>query len=78
MNNDLYRGRLTIDSTDPTNVELLEDIDNTVTGGTGADIFVGGAGNDSITDPSGVNFLVGGAGDDTITGGDEDDTKLGR
>ena len=77
MSNHLSRGRLTIDSTDPTNVELLEDVDNTVTGGTGADIIVGGVGNDSITDPSGVNFLVGGAGDDTITGGDEDDTVIG-
>ena len=74
-NNNLYSTNVTRDAT---NLQLLEDTDNIVAGGTGSDIIVGGAGDDLITDAGGINFLVGGAGNDIIVGGPEDDTLLGN
>ncbi|NEO98786.1 MAG: calcium-binding protein [Symploca sp. SIO2E9] len=67
-----------MESPDPTNFQVLDDIDNIVAGGTGSDIIVGGSGNDLITDAGGPNFLVGGLGNDTIVGGPEDDSLLGN
>ena len=37
--------------------------------GTGSDILLGGAGNDTLSTPSGNGLLAGGAGNDTLTGG---------
>lgn len=72
------RRKFILDDTDPTNLQVLDDSNNEVAGGTGSDIIVGGIGNDSISDAGGVNFLVGGGGDDTIVGGSEDDSILGN
>ena len=66
-----------IESTDPTNVQFLEDTDSIAVGGTGSDIIVGGAGNDLITDNGGPNFLIGGPGDDIIVDGPDDGTLIG-
>jgi Ca2+-binding RTX toxin-like protein len=42
---------------------------DTLTGGSGADVLDGAAGNDSVSGMGGDDMLFGGAGNDTITGG---------
>lgn len=53
--------------------------DDTITGGSAADILVGGAGNDTLNGGSGTgrDLLIGGAGRDTIRGNGADDILVG-
>ena len=45
------------------------ELDNVITGGSGADTLVGGAGNDTLIGGSGNDLLSGGAGNDWLDGG---------
>jgi Ca2+-binding RTX toxin-like protein len=47
-------------------------------GGSGADLVFGGTGNDPLQGKGGGDLLFGGAGDDTLTGGDADDQVFGE
>jgi Ca2+-binding RTX toxin-like protein len=51
---------------------------DTVTGGSGADMLFGQTGNDVLLGKGGTDFLFGGAGNDTLTGGDGDDQVFGE
>jgi Ca2+-binding RTX toxin-like protein len=51
---------------------------DTINGGSGADMLFGQAGNDTINGKGGNDFLFGGAGDDVLTGGDGDDQVFGE
>ncbi len=51
---------------------------DTVTGGTLADLLMGGAGNDSVGGSGDNDSVYGGAGADTLTGGDGNDVLLGQ
>src|SRR5437879_2615758 len=46
---------------------------DTLTGGSGADLLFGGAGNDILNGKGGNDLLFGGAGNDTLIGGSGDD-----
>ncbi len=47
-----------------------------VTGGAGADVLIGGAGNDTLTGDAGADTLVSGPGNDTFDGGAGTDTAV--
>jgi Ca2+-binding RTX toxin-like protein len=51
---------------------------DTITGGSGADMLFGQAGNDVLLGKGGADFLFGGADNDTLTGGDADDQVFGE
>jgi Ca2+-binding RTX toxin-like protein len=51
---------------------------DTLTGGSGADLLFGQAGNDTLLGKGGNDFLFGGADNDTLTGGDADDQVFGE
>jgi Ca2+-binding RTX toxin-like protein len=53
------------------------ELNNIITGGTGADSLFGGDGNDTINGGSGDDSLQGGAGNDTLNGGDGNDAING-
>ena len=50
---------------------------DTVTGGSGADLLFGGAGDDVLNGKGGSDLMFGGAGNDVLTGGDGDDQMFG-
>jgi Ca2+-binding RTX toxin-like protein len=52
--------------------------DDTITGGSGADMLFGQAGNDTLLGKGGNDVLFGGAGNDTLIGGDGDDQVFGE
>jgi serralysin len=54
------------------------ELDNTITGGSGNDILSGLAGNDFIDAGSGNDTVAGGAGNDTLRGGDGNDVLMGQ
>ncbi|WP_165250272.1 beta strand repeat-containing protein [Paludisphaera soli] len=51
---------------------------DTLTGGSGADMLFGQAGNDTLLGKGGADFLFGGSENDTLTGGDADDQVFGE
>jgi Ca2+-binding RTX toxin-like protein len=51
---------------------------DTLTGGSGADMLFGQDGNDTLLGKGGSDFLFGGAGNDTLTGGDGNDQVFGE
>ena len=51
---------------------------DTLTGGSGADMLFGQSGNDTLLGKGGNDFLFGGAENDTLTGGDGDDQMFGE
>ena len=51
--------------------------DDTLTGGSDADLVIAGAGNDSVDGGGGADFILGGQGNDTINGDAGSDTILG-
>jgi Ca2+-binding RTX toxin-like protein len=51
---------------------------DTLTGGSGADMLFGQAGNDTLLGKGGFDLLFGGADNDTLTGGDADDQVFGE
>jgi Ca2+-binding RTX toxin-like protein len=51
---------------------------DTLTGGSGADMLFGGAGNDTLLGKGGFDFLFGGSENDVLTGGDADDQVFGE
>jgi Ca2+-binding RTX toxin-like protein len=51
---------------------------DTLTGGSGADLLFGQADNDTLLGKGGNDFLFGGADNDTLTGGDADDQVFGE
>jgi Ca2+-binding RTX toxin-like protein len=51
---------------------------DTLTGGSGADLLFGQAGNDTLLGKGGNDSLFGGADNDTLTGGDGDDQVFGE
>jgi Ca2+-binding RTX toxin-like protein len=51
---------------------------DTLTGGSGADMLFGQADHDTLLGKGGVDFLFGGAGNDVLTGGDGDDQVFGE
>src|SRR5262245_5670513 len=51
---------------------------DTLIGGSGADMLFGQAGNDTLLGKGGNDFLFGGADNDTLTGGDGDDQVFGE
>src|SRR5262249_50383083 len=51
---------------------------DTLTGGSGADMLFGQAGNDTLLGKGGADFLFGGSENDTLTGGDGDDQVFGE
>lgn len=55
----------------------VDDGNDTVQSGTGADCLIGGAGNDSLSGNSGLDVLDGGTGDDILIGGTGNDTLTG-
>jgi Ca2+-binding RTX toxin-like protein len=52
--------------------------DDTLTGGSGADMLFGQAGNDTLLGKGGADFLFGGKGNDVLTGGTGDDQVFGE
>ncbi|HEY1378773.1 MAG TPA: calcium-binding protein, partial [Gemmataceae bacterium] len=54
------------------------DGNDTLTGGSGADMLFGQAGNDTLLGKGGNDLLFGGADNDTLTGGDGDDQVFGE
>jgi Ca2+-binding RTX toxin-like protein len=52
--------------------------DDTLIGGSGADMLFGQADNDTLLGRGGADFLFGGSGNDTLTGGDGDDQVFGE
>ena len=53
-----------------------EAVPSTIAGTGGADVLVGGAGDDALSGGEGADVLVGGAGDDRLTGGGGGDTYV--
>jgi Ca2+-binding RTX toxin-like protein len=51
---------------------------DTLSGGSGADLLFGQADNDTLLGKGGADLLFGGAGNDTLTGGDGDDQIFGE
>jgi Ca2+-binding RTX toxin-like protein len=51
---------------------------DTLIGGSGADMLFGQSGNDTLLGKGGTDFLFGGADNDTLTGGDGDDQVFGE
>jgi Ca2+-binding RTX toxin-like protein len=51
---------------------------DTLTGGSGADLLFGQAGNDTLLGKGGADLLFGGDDNDTLTGGDGDDQVFGQ
>jgi Ca2+-binding RTX toxin-like protein len=51
---------------------------DTLTGGSGADMLFGQAGNDTLNGKGGTDLLFGGAGNDILRGGDGDDQLFGE
>lgn len=51
---------------------------DTLIGGSGADMLFGGAGNDVMLGKGGADSLFGGTGNDVLTGGDGDDSLFGE
>src|SRR5262245_35754293 len=51
---------------------------DTLTGGSGADMLFGQSGNDTLLGKGGNDLLFGGAGNDVLTGGDGDDQVFGE
>ena len=51
---------------------------DTLTGGSGADMLFGQSDNDTLLGKGGNDLLFGGAGNDTLTGGDGDDQMFGE
>jgi Ca2+-binding RTX toxin-like protein len=51
---------------------------DTLTGGSGADMLFGQSGNDTLLGKGGFDFLFGGSENDTLTGGDGDDQVFGE
>jgi Ca2+-binding RTX toxin-like protein len=51
---------------------------DTLTGGSGADMLFGQAGNDTLLGKGGADLLFGGGDNDTLTGGDGDDQVFGE
>ena len=51
---------------------------DTLTGGSGADLLFGQAGNDSLLGRGGLDLLFGGSENDSVTGGDGDDQAFGE
>jgi Ca2+-binding RTX toxin-like protein len=51
---------------------------DTLTGGSGADMLFGQSGNDTLLGKGGADFLFGGSENDTLTGGDADDQVFGE
>src|SRR5215217_4905821 len=51
---------------------------DTLTGGSGADMLFGQSGNDTLLGKGGNDLLFGGSGNDTLTGGDGDDQAFGE
>lgn len=51
---------------------------DTITGGSGADLLFGQSGNDTILGRGGADLLFGGSNSDTLTGGDADDQAFGQ
>ncbi|MFM2003423.1 MAG: hypothetical protein RI963_2849 [Planctomycetota bacterium] len=51
--------------------------DDTILGGSGVDIFVGGAGKDDLRGYGGIDLLIGNDGDDNLGGGDGNDILIG-
>lgn len=51
---------------------------DSLTGGSGADILFGQMGDDTLAGKGGADVLFGGAGNDTLTGGDGDDQVFGE
>ncbi|TAK77282.1 MAG: calcium-binding protein [Aquabacterium sp.] len=51
---------------------------DTITGGSGADLLFGQTGNDVLLGKGGADFLFGGSGNDVLTGGDGDDQMFGE
>ena len=51
---------------------------DTLTGGSAADLLFGQSGNDTLLGKGGFDFLFGGADSDTLTGGDGDDQVFGE
>jgi Ca2+-binding RTX toxin-like protein len=51
---------------------------DTLTGGSAADLLFGQSGNDTLLGKGGFDFLFGGADNDTLTGGDADDQVFGE
>ncbi len=51
---------------------------DTLTGGSGADLLFGQAGNDTLDGKGGNDLLFGGAGNDVLTGGDGEDQLFGE
>ena len=51
---------------------------DTLTGGSGADLLFGQAGNDTLLGKGGADLLFGGDGNDTLTGGTGDDQAFGE
>ncbi|WP_272910933.1 Hint domain-containing protein [Falsiroseomonas oryziterrae] len=53
------------------------DLDNSITGGAGADTLNGGNGSDTLSGGGGADSLVGGTGNDLLDGGADADTLIG-
>jgi len=53
------------------------DLDNVITGGTGADMLDGAGGNDTLHGAAGNDILIGGLGNDVLDGGAGDDVLIG-
>src|SRR5215212_824191 len=51
---------------------------DTLVGGSGADMLFGQSGNDTLLGKGGIDFLFGGTENDTLTGGDADDQVFGE
>ena len=51
---------------------------DTMIGGSGADMLFGQSGDDTLLGKGGADFLFGGAGNDVLTGGDGDDQMFGE
>jgi Ca2+-binding RTX toxin-like protein len=54
------------------------DGNDTMTGGSGADMLFGQSGNDTLLGKGGADLLFGGSGNDVLTGGDGDDQMFGE
>jgi len=58
-------------------VTFLNDLNNSVSGSSSADVINGQGGNDNLRGLSGSDLLRGGTGDDTLNGGSGNDTLVG-
>ncbi len=62
----------------PSNTKFeFTDVDGVATGGNGADMLAGGAGDDQISGGNQSDLILGGAGDDMLSGGNGADTLDG-